>query len=448
MNKATIKINCRLLTKTVLSFAFGGVPLRQLMDEKSVSQITDDPFAAIRVPEYKNLLLGRFFFIMGLRMMSTLIGWWIYELTHDPFAIGLIGLAEVVPALSMALYSGHVIDVSEKRKLLLRGIFGYICIAGLLLFLSTAYVHDKLDKRHIAYMIYSVIFCTGIIRSFTGPAFSSMIANIVPRQYLQNATTWSQGGWLTASVTGHALGGFMIAMLGNTGTLVVICCLMLTAIFILRYLKPKPARKGAGDKKTIESMLEGLQFVFRTKELFAAMSLDMFAVFFGGAVAMVPVYAKDILKIGPMGFGWLNASFDMGAIFVVVALTLSPLKKAQGKKLFLAVGGFGICIIIFALSRWFLLSFAALLVAGMLDGISVVVRGTVMQLKTPDHMRGRVSSVSSMFVNSSNEMGQFESGFASKLMGVVPSVVFGGCMTLVVVVLTWLRSPSLRKFGY
>ncbi|MEP7258809.1 MAG: MFS transporter [Flavitalea sp.] len=418
------------------------------MDDKSVSQITDDPFAAIRVPEYKNLLLGRFFFIMGLRMMSTLIGWWIYELTRDPFAIGLIGLAEVVPALSMALYAGHVIDISEKRKLLLRGVFGYTCAAALLLFLSAEHLHTHLDKRHVTYMIYSVIFCTGIIRSFTGPAFSSMIANIVPRHYLQNATTWSQGGWLTASVMGHALGGFMIALLGNTGTLTVVCCLLIISIFILWRLKPKPAREGSGNKKTIESMLEGLQFVFRTKELFAAMSLDMFAVLFGGAVAMVPVYAKDILNIGPMGFGWLNASFDMGAIFVVIILTLSPLKRAQGKKLFLAVAGFGICIIIFALSKWFLLSFAALLFAGMLDGISVVVRGTVMQLKTPDHMRGRVSSVSSMFVNSSNEMGQFESGFASRLMGVVPSVVFGGFMTLVVVWLTWLRSPSLRKFEY
>ena len=174
----------------------------------------------------------------------------------------------------------------------------------------------------------------------------------------------------------------------------------------------------------------------------------MFAVLFGGAVAMVPVYAKDILKAGPMGFGWLNAAVDIGAIFIVVLLAFFPMKKAQGKKLFLAVAGFGICIILFALSEWFVLSFAALLIAGMLDGVSVVVRGTVMQLKTPDHMRGRVSSVGSMFINSSNELGQFESGMAARLMGVVPSVVFGGCMTLIVVIITWIKAPALRKFEY
>ncbi len=418
------------------------------MAENSTSQITDDPFASIRIPEFKNLILGRFTFIMALRMMSTLVGWWIYQLTKDPFAIGLIGLSEVIPALSMALYSGHVIDVSEKRKLLLKSMFCYICAAAALLFLSTGLVHDNFSHHHIAIAIYAVIFCTGIVRSFTGPVFSAMLANIVPRQYLQNATTWSQGSWLSASVTGHAVGGFLIAMLGNTGTMVVIFCLLIVAILILTQLKPKPPAAQTGEKKTWESVKEGLRFVFKTKELLGALSLDMFAVLFGGAVAMVPVYASDILKIGPMGFGWLNAAVDMGSITVVVLLTIAPMKKAQGKKLLLAVAGFGLCIILFAFSEWFILSFTALLIAGMLDGISVVVRGTVMQLKTPDHMRGRVSSVSSMFVNSSNELGQFESGLAARLMGVVPSVVFGGCMTLIVVIITWFKAPTLRKFEY
>jgi len=417
-------------------------------DNSTTSQVTNDPFAAVRIPEYKNLVLGRFFFIMSLRMMSTLVGWWVYELTNDPFAIGLIGLSEVIPALSMALYSGHVIDISEKRKLLLKSIFFYICAASLLLFLATPLIHDNVDKTHITYCIYAVIFCTGIIRSFAGPSFSALIATIVPRQYLQNATTWSQGSWLSASVTGHAMGGFLIALLGNMGTLIVICSLMITAFFILTKLKPKPAFKQNGEKRTWDSVKEGLRFVFKTKELLGALSLDMFAVLFGGAVAMVPVYAKDILKIGPMGFGWLNAAIDIGAICVVVLLTIAPMKKAQGKKLLLAVAGFGVCIILFALSKWFILSFFALMIAGMLDGISVVVRGTVMQLKTPDHMRGRVSSVSSMFINSSNELGQFESGLAARMLGVVPSVVFGGCMTLAVVIVTWIKAPTLRKFEY
>jgi hypothetical protein len=265
---------------------------------------------------------------------------------------------------------------------------------------------------------------------------------------LQNATTWSQGSWLTASVLGHAAGGFLIALLGNLGTMAVICGLMIAALMILFRLKPKPVLKPVGEGRAWESVREGLRFVYKTKELLGAFSLDMFAVLFGGAVAMVPVYARDILKIGPMGFGWLNAAADIGAIVMVVLLTISPLKKNQGKKLFFAVGGFGLCIVLFGLSKWFIVSFFALMAAGMLDGISVVIRGTVMQLKTPDHLRGRVSSVSSMFINSSNELGQFESGLMARLMGVVPSVVFGGCMTLAVVVATWFRLPGLKKFQY
>lgn len=411
-------------------------------------QITNDPFAAIRVPEYRNLLLGRFTFIMSLRMMGTLVGWWVYQLTKNPFAIGLIGLSEVIPALSMALYSGHVIDISEKRKVLLKSVFFYLCAASVLLFLSTSFVNEHVKTNYIVYLIYAVIFCTGIIRSFSGPVFSALIATIVPRQALQNATTWSQGTWLTASVTGHATGGFLIAMIGNRNTFAVICVLLTVALFVLGRLKPKPPSNDRKEKKTLESVKEGLRFVFKTKALLGAMSLDMFAVLFGGAVAMVPVYASDILKVGSIGFGWLNAASDIGSICVVVLLTIAPLKKGQGRKLFFAVGGFGLCIIVFALSKWFVLSFLALLVAGMLDGISVVIRGTVMQLTTPDHMRGRVSSVSQMFVNSSNELGQFESGLTAKLFGVVPSVIFGGGMTLLVVIITWFKSPTLRKFEY
>ncbi len=417
-------------------------------DSSFPAQETHDRMAAMRIAEYRHLMFGRFTFIMALRMMSTLVGWWIYQLTKDPFAIGLIGLSEVIPALTLALYSGHVIDISRKKTLLLRGVMLYTCAAALLLFLSTSFTSDRLSNREISWCIYAVIFCTGIIRSFTGPVFSAILATIVPRQLLQNATTWSQGAWLSASVTGHAMGGFLIAWFGNTGALTTICGLLIISLLFLFRLKSRPPAEIKGEKRTFESMLEGLRFVFRTKELLGAMALDMFAVLFGGAVAMVPVYASDILHIGPKGFGWLNAAIDIGAIIVVVLLVLFPMKKNQGKKLILAVAGFGICIIIFALSELFLLSFLALILAGMLDGVSVVVRGTVMQLKTPDHMRGRVSSVSSMFVNSSNELGQFESGLASRLMGVVPSVVFGGCMTLLVVAVTWFKAPGLRKFQY
>jgi len=410
--------------------------------------LSNQPFASVKITEFRNLLLGRFLFIMALRMMSTLVGWWVYILTNDPFAIGLIGLSEVIPAVSLALYSGHVIDQSEKRRLLLRGILLYLAAALLLAILSGKAVSGRMSNHWVATCIYIVIFGTGIVRSFTGPVFSAVIAYIVPRENLQNATTWSQGTWLSASVTGHATGGFLIAGTGISGTLITVCCLITASLFFLRKLKKKPPGIAKGQAGTWESVREGLRFVFRTKELLGAISLDLFAVLFGGAVALIPVYARDILKVGPEGFGFLNGASDLGSILMVISLTLFPLKNRQGRKLLLAVAGFGGCMIVFGLSKLFLLSFGALMISGMLDAISVVVRGTITQLKTPDAMRGRVMSVTSMFVNSSNEFGQFESGVMARVMGTVPSVVFGGGMTLLVVVVTWLRAPSLRKMEY
>jgi MFS family permease len=407
-----------------------------------------DAFASMRISEFRNLMIGRFAFIMGLRMMATLLGWWIYELTNAPIAIGLIGLSEVIPAVSLALYAGHIIDISEKRKLLLTCISLYMLAAILLTALSTQYTAHHIKNTMIAGLIYLIVFGTGIIRSFTGPTFSALLGHIVPKKIIANATTWSQGTWLSASVTGHATAGFLIAGFGNTKTLITVIVLVAIALFVLFLLKPKPALNGRGEKKTWESVKEGLHFVYKTKELLSAITLDLFAVFFGGAVAMIPVYARDILRVGPEGFGFLNGASDLGSICIVIWLTLFPLQKQQGKKLLIAVGTFGLCIIIFAISKIFWISFVALLISGIVDGVSVVVRGTIMQLKTPDNMRGRVLSVSSMFVNSSNELGQFESGVAAKLMGVVPSVVFGGCMTLLVVGITWFKSPVLRKMQY
>jgi MFS family permease len=270
----------------------------------------------------------------------------------------------------------------------------------------------------------------------------------MPKELLQNATTWSQGIWLTASILGHSIVGFIIAGFGHTGSLLVVLCLVGIGHFFISKIKPQPPHANIVDQKTMESVKEGLRFVFRSKELLGALSLDLFAVLFGGAVAMIPVFAKDILKVGPIGFGWLNAAADIGAMLVILIITVFPARKNQGKKLLLAVGGFGVCIILFALSKMFWLSFAALLMSGVLDGFSMVVRGTIVQLKTPDHMRGRVMSVNSMFINSSNELGQFESGVAAKALGVIPSVVFGGTMTILVVIATWFKAPSLRKMEY
>ena len=417
-------------------------------DQQVPAQQTHDRLAAVRIPEYRFLLLGRFAFTMALRMMSTLVIWWTYQLTKNNFVVGMLGLSEFLPALLMALYSGYIVDRSRKKALLLRCLCCYILCASTLLLLSTSYISENFTDAHIVGGVFMVIFCTGIIRSFTGPCFSSLLATIVPRHLLQNATTWNQSTGLGASVTGHAMGGFLIALLGNTGALIIICALLTSSFIFLTQLKMRAPSLTGRDKNAWHSIREGLGFVFKTKVLLGAMSLDMFAVLFGGVSAVIPAYTDVILEVGPVGLGWLNAAINIGAIIVVILMLLFPMKKAQGVKLMLAAAGYGVCIIAFGLSSFFSISFLLLVLAGMLDGISVVVRGTVMQLKTPDQMRGRVSSVSSMFVNSSNELGQFESGVTASLFGLVPSVVFGGCMTLLVVIITWFKAPGLRKFEY
>ena len=405
------------------------------------------PLAVLKIPEFRNFILGRFVFIMGLRMMGTLVAWWMYELTGDAFYIGMIGLAEAIPAITLALYAGYVIDKSEKRKLLLRSVFLFAVCSVVLLGTSTSWFHQEFGNKLIIIFIYSVIFFTGAIRAFSGPSFGAIIASLVPRELLINASQLSSTSWLIASISGHAMAGFLIAWLHVTGTFMIITCLILAGLFFLTKLKEKPPGM-SGEKKTLEAVAEGLKYVFKTRELLAALTLDLFAVLFGGAVAMVPVYAKDILHVGPIGFGWLNAAADIGAITMVMGLTLSPMKRRQGIKLLFAVAGFGACIIVFGLSKWYWLSFGALVVSGVLDGVSMIVRGNIVQLKTPDALRGRVMSVNSMFINSSNEIGQFESGVAAKLMGVIPSVVFGGCMTILVVIATWFKAPSLKKLEY
>ncbi len=406
-----------------------------------------NPYAPLNIPEFKYFIAGRFIFIMGLRMTGTVIGWWIYLLTNDPLALGLVGLSEVIPALSLALYAGHYIDITEKRRLLLRCILLYAGCILIFIFLSTGFAAARISYWGIAACICGVIAATGAVRAFSGPTFSAMIAQIVPPELLPSAVSISSATWLIGSITGHAAGGFFIAYFGINYTFCFILLFVATGFVLLRNLTEKPILHKP-NSNTWNSVKEGINYVFKTKEILGAMSLDLFAVLFGGAVAMVPVFAKDILHIGAIGFGWLNAASDIGSIITVTLLTIWPLHKNQGKLLFFAVGGFGICIILFGISTLFWLSFAALLLSGCMDGISVIIRSTILQLKTPGELRGRVMSVNSMFINSSNELGQFESGLAAKLLGIVPSVVFGGCMTLAVAVVTWFKAPSLRKMEY
>jgi MFS family permease len=402
----------------------------------------------LRITEYRNFITARFFYIMALRTVTTVVGWRIYELTHNALAIGLIGLSEFLPAFGLALYAGHVIDKSDKRKLLLITTACYgVCVAGLITISAGSVIHS-MDVHWIQWITYSIIFCTGVIRAFAGPALTAIIAQIVPRDQLPSAVTLNTSAFLSASVLGHASAGFLIAHTSYIFCFGMVAFYAVIAWCFLFSLSPKQIMVAGSEQKTWESIKDGLRFVYRTREVLGAMSLDLFAVLFGGAVALIPVYARDILHVSPVGFGWLNAADDIGSIIMIMALTMRPLRHKQGKVLLYVVAGFGTCIIVFGLSRIYLLSFIALLFSGLLDGISVVIRGTILQLKTPDIMRGRVSAVSSMFINSSNELGQFESGVMARLMGVVPSVVFGGCMTIGVAIATWFRSPGLRKMEY
>ncbi len=407
------------------------------------------PIQTLKIPEFRNLMTGRFFLVLSFRMLATVMGWWIYQLTKDPFAIGLIGLSEVIPAVSTALYAGHVIDNSEKKKLLLICNYAYVMLISLLL-IPAFFGHQLLhfSDKEISYFIYMVIFFTGFCRAFLGPIIPSMIPKIVSKETLPNAITLNQGTFLTASVAGHALGGFLIHWIDISGTILVVVGLMIFASIFFWALNRHPSQNSAREIGVVQSMREGISYIYKTKEILGALCLDMFAVLFGGAVAMIPVFATDILKVGSEGFGLLNAASDIGSMCIIAFLAFVPLKKNQGKILLVAVAGFGLCIIGFGLSELYWLSFFLLVCSGMLDGISVVIRGTIVQLKTPDHLRGRVLSVNSIFIMSSNEMGQFESGVAAKLLGVVRSVVFGGSMTVLIALLVGTTVPKLRKMNY
>jgi MFS family permease len=414
----------------------------------SQSSLRSGSLAPLFEKEYRFFIITRFFYIMALRMVTTVVAYQLFQLTRDSFSIGMIGLSEFVPVFALALYAGYRIDKSDKRTLLLKSILFYALCAAALILITSPFITSRFNTKAIELSFYAVIFVTGIIRAFAGPTSNAIIAQLVPRSILSYAANISSTTWLTASILGHASAGFFIAWFGVHGTFWIILVYVLLAALAVSFISKKPIVQTKADVKAWESVKEGLCFVLQHKVLLGAITLDLFAVLFGGAVALIPEFAERILKVGPIGFGWLNAAIDIGSFIMIVLVTLFPLKRRQGTILLLAVAGFGACIIAFGLSDVYWISFSALLFAGMLDGISVVTRGTIFQLTTPDEMRGRVSSVNSMFINSSNELGQFESGVTARLMGAAPAVIFGGCMTLLVVIIMWLKAPDIRKFEY
>ncbi len=407
-----------------------------------------DNFAALRFIEFRNYILSRFFFIMVLTMQATIISWKIYELTRDTFFIGMLGLVEFAPACLMAFYSGYVIDKGDKRNLLLYSMVGNCVLTVLLCFITSRYAISTYPTTWILFLIFFIVFGIGVIRPFTGPTSFALVSQLVPKHLLANATMWNSGTWQVAAVSGPALVGLLYGLAGITYTFYLMIGMMAIALTGLSLIKSKPVLYQVREESIIESVKQGFRFVWKSKEVLGAMSLDLFAVLFGGAIALLPAFADTILHVGAKGLGLLRAAPALGGVTVLLLFTFRPLHRQQGRTMLLAVAGFGICIILFGLSKLFWLSFFALFVSGILDGVSVIVRSTILQLKTPDTMKGRVASLNSIFVMSSNELGQFETGVTSRLMGNIAAVVFGGCMTIGIVIYTWWKAPSLRKLEY
>lgn len=411
----------------------------------SEKPLKKDPYAALRFKEFNTFLLLRFAMVFAWSMQFIIIEWQVYSITKDPLSLGIIGLMEVIPAISLALFAGHIVDQKEKKGLLVKCILAFSVISFGLFLLTWPAVVSDFSTKTILYSIYFLVFLGGLVRAFLGPTIFSLLSLLVPKKAYPNAATWSSSVWQIASVVGPAVAGFSITLIGVHWSLCTVFACSLFALLALSQIEKKPILNPKIGEPIMQSLSEGIKFVFNNKTVLGAITLDMVAVLFGGAIALLPIFAQDILKVGPEGFGFLRAAPAVGAFLTMIITAYIPLSKNAGLKLLSAIFGFGICIIVFGVSTIFWVSLIALFLSGIFDGISVVIRQTILQLKTPDHMRGRVSAVNSMFVGSSNELGAFESGLTAKLMGTVTAVVFGGSMTLLVVLTTGIVSPSFRK---
>lgn len=404
-----------------------------------------DAYAALRYREFNMFLLLRFAMVFAWSMQFIIIEWEVYSVTKSALSLGIIGLMEVIPAIGMALFAGHIVDQKEKKGMLLKCIFGFSIISFGLFLLTWPRVVSDWSTDTLLYSIYFMVFLGGLVRAFLGPTIFSLMSLIVPRKVYPNAATWSSSVWQIGAVVGPAVAGFSITWIGVHWSMCFVFGCSIVALILLTQISKKPILNPKIGEPIMQSLKEGLKFVYTNKSILGALTLDMVAVLFGGAVALLPIFAQDILKVGPEGFGILRAAPAVGALLTMFVSAHLPFYKNAGIKLLAAIFGFGVCIIVFGLSTWFWLSVFALFMSGVTDGISVVIRQTILQLKTPDSMRGRVAAVNSIFVGSSNELGAFESGLTAKLMGTVTAVVFGGSMTLLIVVFTGIKLPGFRN---
>ncbi|MBS1966831.1 MAG: MFS transporter [Chloroflexi bacterium SZAS-1] len=398
-----------------------------------------DPFAALRFRDFRLLMIGTFVTVIAEQMLNVALGWELYERTRSPLMLGLVGLVQVLPVLALALIAGHTADrFDRKRIVVLTMLTIALCTLGLTVL---SYSSGPL------LFIYGCLLIIGVARAFQSPAVSSLTAQVVPAEYFSNAATWESSAWQASSIIGPALGGFLIAVQKQaTGVYALVATLILAVGLMLGLLRPRPVAPSE-EELSLDSLLAGARFIWNTKIIMASITLDMFAVLLGGATALLPVFARDILLVGAEGLGWLRAAPAVGATLAGLSLAFLPPFRHAGRTLLLVVAGFGLATIVFGLSRSFALSLLMLALLGALDNISVVIRSTLLLTRTPDSMRGRVNAVHFVFIGISNELGAFESGVAAALFGTIGAVVGGGIGTILVVGAVALLWPEVRRLG-
>jgi len=401
-----------------------------------------DPYAALRFPEFRAFIAGNSLFTMALLMQEVILSYEIYKITHNPLALGLIGLAEVVPYICLALFGGHFADTRDKKRILQISL-GFI-IMGSFILLGAAINLNGSQRDVLIWIIYFVIFLIGLSKGFFSPAASSLNPFLVPKDIFANAATWNSSFWQVGAIMGPGVAGFVYAMIGLKGALWFVIGLLLVVMACITFISKKPIPpKSTQNENLWDSLREGISYVFKTKIILYAISLDLFSVLFGGVVAILPIFAEDILKVGAQGLGILRAAPSVGAVVTMVIMLYFPPLKHAWRNLILSIFGFGVATLLFGLSTNFVLSVVALFFTGAFDSVSVVIRQTILRFYTPDEMRGRVSSVNGIFVSSSNELGAFESGLAAKLLGTVPSVVVGAITTITLVSFVAITSKEL-----
>ena len=394
--------------------------------------------------DFKKLMFARFFFTFAVQMQVIVLGWRMYELTKDALYLGFIGLAEAIPALGLALFAGYIVDRSRPLVIYRRLVFVSLT-SGMLMLLSQLPYFD-VDPALQVKLLFISSFLTGCARAFSQPSMYSLVPKLIPRALLPKSSAWMSSAMQTARMSGPAVGGLLFGFIGVSGTASIVClCLVVTAVALYSMPIKHPANVPEKGKSVKDDLLSGAKFVFRHPILFPAMTLDMVSVLFGGVTALLPIYAAEILFVGPEGLGVLRAAPAIGAFMMSAWLIQGEVKKKAGIKLFWAVAGFGVCILIFALSHNYILSLVALIMSGIFDSVSMVIRTSAVQLSSPDQMRGRISAVNSIFIGSSNELGEFESGVAAKFLGAMPAAVFGGVMCLLSVGTIALFAPKLRR---